>query len=323
MPLAFRTAPVTVLAPATSANLGPGFDCLGLALSLHDQVTARVTDGGVRVTVSGEGAAGLPRDERHLVARTMLTVFDRLGGRPAGIELRCANEIPQARGLGSSSAAIVAGVLLARQLAADGPRRLGQAAIIALAAQLEGHPDNVAACVLGGVSLAWTAGAGMAGLRTASTAAATPGAAQASARAVRLDDAQGVAPVVFVPAEFGYTAAARAALPASVPLADAAFNAARCALLVRALTGSPGLLLTATEDRLHQGYRAAAMPPTAALVAALRADGIAAVLSGSGPSVLALVPDDPQQVARALRHCPDGWWARPVPVAAEGARVTP
>jgi homoserine kinase len=301
----FLAAPVTVLAPATSANLGPGFDCLGLALALYDEVTAQVTGNGIRVSVSGAGAGELPCDEQHLIAATMLTTFDRLGGRPAGLELRCVNQIPQARGLGSSSAAIVAGILLARQLAAGGRRQLDQAAIIGLAAELEGHPDNVAACVLGGVSVAWTASSG----------------GRPAARAVPLADASGVAPVVFVPGHRGYTASARAALPATVPLQDAAFNAARTALLIRALTGSPGLLLAGTEDRLHQDYRAAAMPGTAALVRALRADGIAAVVSGSGPSVLALLPDGQGLADRAERHCPDGWRVLRMAIDTTGAHV--
>ncbi len=251
--MAFLTSPVTVAVPATSANLGPGFDSLGVALALHDEVTATVTGDQVRVGVSGQGAGELPGDERHLVAATMLATFGRLGARPPGFELACVNRIPQARGLGSSSAAIVAGILLARSLVPGGADRLGQAGVIRLAAEIEGHPDNVAPCVLGGFSIAWTAAAGQAG---------------DGAHAVALDSAAGVMPVVFVPAQRGYTAHARAALPASVPLADAAFNVARAALLVRALTGAPELLLAATEDRIHQDYRAPAMPDTARLVAA-------------------------------------------------------
>ena len=305
--MVFLTCPVTVAVPATSANLGPGFDSFGVALSLYDEVTAMVAADGVRVEVTGEGAGELPGDERHLVAETMLTTFDRLGRRPPGIELRCVNQIPQARGMGSSSAAIVAGILLARHLVEGGPGRLGQAAVLRLAAEIEGHPDNVAPCVLGGFSIAWRAGAGQ----------------DDGARAVTLDDAKGVLPVIFVPARRGYTAHARAVLPASVPLAHAAFNAARAALLVRALTGTPGLLLAATEDRIHQDYRAPAMPDTASLVAELRAAGIAAVLSGAGPSVLALVPDKQRLVTAALGRCPDGWQAWPLPVASDGAHVRP
>ena len=219
----FETSPVAVRVPATSANLGPGFDSLGLALELHDTITARVTGDGVRVSVAGEGAGELPADERHLIAATMLATFDRLSGRPVGLELDCTNAIPQARGLGSSSAAIVAGILLARQLVPGGPAQLDEAMVIRLAAEAEGHPDNVAPCVLGGITIAWTGGGAGGG-------AGGP----AGARALRLHDAKGVLPVIFVPVQRGYTAPARAALPAAVPLADAAFNAARTALLVRA-----------------------------------------------------------------------------------------
>src|SRR6476660_1711447 len=148
--------PVHVRVPATSANLGPGFDALGLALTLHDEVTAELAADGVRVEVTGEGAGELPTDERHLVVRAMAAAFAELGVRPSGLVLRCRNLIPQARGLGSSSAAIVAGVLAARALLTDGARSLDDAAVLRLAARLEGHPDNVAPCLLGGFTIAWT-----------------------------------------------------------------------------------------------------------------------------------------------------------------------
>ncbi|NYF54941.1 homoserine kinase [Micromonospora purpureochromogenes] len=268
MPLTFASGPVRVRVPATSANLGPGFDALGLALGLHDDVAAEVTSGGVRVSVTGEGAGELPEDDRHLVARAMRATFDLLGGHPPGLALECVNRIPQARGLGSSSAAIVAGVLLARALVTDGPARLDDDGVLRLTAEIEGHPDNVAPCLLGGFTVAWT----------------EPG----GARAVSLPVAAGIRPTVFVPAERGLTATARAALPVTVPHADAAQNAGRAALLVHALTAEPALLLPATVDRLHQDYRAPGMPGTAALVSALRAADVAAVVSGAGPTVLAL-----------------------------------
>jgi homoserine kinase len=274
MGLTYVTEPVSVSTPATSANLGPGFDAAGLALTLYDDLTARVTDGGYRVTVRGEGEGELPDDEAHLVVRAMLTTFDELGERPPGLAVECVNRIPQARGLGSSSAAIVGGVQLARGLVAGGLRLLGDDDALRVAARIEGHPDNVAPCLLGGFTIAWTEGTG--------------------ARAVRLSASRRVHPTVFIPKERGYTATARASLPSSVPHADAAFNAGRAALLTHALTSDPSLLLAATEDRLHQGYRAEAMPGTASLVASLRSVGVAAVVSGAGPSVLALseVPGD-------------------------------
>lgn len=300
--MALLTGPVTVRVPATSANLGPGFDSLGLALELHDLVTARVDGAGVRVCVRGEGAGELASDERHLIARTMATTFHLLGEQaPAGLRIDCQNAIPQARGLGSSSAAIVAGIMLARELAADGPGRLGEDEVIALASRLEGHPDNVAPCVLGGFTIAWDDPA-------------------EGARAVRMDP-RGVRVVAFVPPGHGYTEQARAALPASVPFADAVFNAARSALLVRALTGAPELLFEATRDRLHQDCRAAAMPASARLLSGLRSVKIAATISGAGPSVLAVLADDPAAAGQAVGLCPDGWRALDVPVAETGAGI--
>ncbi|MBM2621256.1 homoserine kinase [Actinoplanes sp. LDG1-06] len=274
MGLTFATEPVSVRTPATSANLGPGFDALGLALTLYDDLSARVTGSGCTVTVTGEGAGELPGDETHLVVRAMLATFDEFGERPPGLAVECVNRIPQARGLGSSSAAIVGGVQLARGLVAGGLSRIDDEAALRIAGRLEGHPDNVAPCLLGGFTIAWTEGPG--------------------ARAVRLAPAANVNPTVFIPAERGYTSSARAALPPTVPHADASFNAGRAALLTHALTSDPSLLWAATEDRLHQGYRAEGMPGTASLVASLRSVGVAAVVSGAGPTVLALtqVPAD-------------------------------
>src|SRR6201996_3466331 len=144
---AFRGGAVHVRVPATSANLGPGFDALGLALELVDDLVARIGEDGLAIDVAGEGET-LPRDEAHLVVKAMRATFDRLGGQPRGLELSCANRIPHGRGLGSSASAIVAGVLLARSLVLGGEQQLGDADVLALASELEGHPDNVAACLL-------------------------------------------------------------------------------------------------------------------------------------------------------------------------------
>jgi homoserine kinase len=293
--MTFASGPVRVRVPATSANLGPGFDALGLALGLHDDVAAEVTPAGVRVVVSGEGAGELPEGETHLVVTSMRAAFDVLGGQPPGLAVECVNRIPQARGLGSSSAAIVAGVLLARALVEGGAERLDDAAALRLAGEIEGHPDNVAPCLLGGFTVAWTEPAG--------------------ARAVSLPVADAVRPTVFVPGERGLTATARAALPATVPHADAALNAGRAALLVHALTGDPTLLLPATVDRLHQDYRAEGMPASAALVAELRDVGVAAVISGAGPTVLALT-----EVPAGFRPGTD-WRRWELPIDVSGARV--
>jgi homoserine kinase len=266
----FRAAPTRVRVPATSANLGPGFDAFGLALGLYDDVVAQVSDDpGIRVDVHGEGADSVPRDHRHLVAKSMLRGFDALGGRPRGVDLVCANRIPHGRGLGSSAAAIVSGLLLARALVVGGDERLPDAALLELATVLEGHPDNVAACLYGGVVVAWTRASG-------------------EVDVLRLAPAASIVPVVCVPSTAVPTKKARGMLPETVPHVDAAFNAARAALLVPALTTRPDLLLEATDDRLHQPYRRPAYPRTADLVAKLRAAGIPAAVSGAGPTVLAL-----------------------------------
>jgi homoserine kinase len=263
---------VQVQAPATSANLGPGFDSFGLALQLYDFVGAQVTDSGLVVDVAGEGADEVKRDKRNLVVSSMRAAFDVLGGQPRGLEVNCANRIPHGRGLGSSAAAIVAGILAARELVLGGPDKMLDDVVLRLAAQLEGHPDNVAACLLGGFTLAWTTSDELGPVSTA----------------VRLDVHPEVVPVAFVPDTKASTAKVRKLLPEQVPHHDAAANAARAGLLVEALTHRPDLLLAATHDVLHQPYRASAMPRSAALVEKLRASGVPAVISGAGPTVLAL-----------------------------------
>jgi len=269
--------PVRVQVPATSANLGPGFDALGLALSLHDQIEAEVTSGGLDIEVTGQGEDTAAAGEAHLVVRAMRAGFAALGGQPPGIALRCANAIPQGRGLGSSAAAICSGLLAARALAIGGETALPDEALLRLAAELDGHPDNVAACLSGGVTIAWAPRAGALG-----------GPAAGGPRVLRLPVPAGLRAVLCVPPFPLATAAARQALPAAIPHADAAANAARSALLVAALTGASQVLFAATEDFLHQPYRAAVMPDTAELVGRLRRAGLAAVVSGAGPAVLVL-----------------------------------
>ena len=266
---AFRAAATRVRVPATSANLGPGFDSFGLALGLYDDVVVRVSESGLNVDIAGEGAATLARDESHLLVRSMRAAFDRLGGQPRGLEVVCANRIPHGRGLGSSSAAICAGIIAARAVTVGGAEQLDDAAVLALASEIEGHPDNVAACLLGGFTIAWTDSG-------------------QDAHAVTLVPSELVVPVVFVPATPVLTEVARGLLPAAVPHADAAANVGRAALFVEAVTRRPELLFPATEDRLHQDYRSPAMPHSIALVGKLRARGVAAVVSGAGPTVLAL-----------------------------------
>lgn len=297
----FRAAPVRVRVPATSANLGPAFDSAGLALGLYDDVVVRIADSGLAVDIAGEGADSLPRDKRHLLVKALRATFDRLGGQPRGLEVVCANRIPQSRGLGSSSAAIVAAVVAARALVLGGEEDLDDDGALALATELEGHPDNVAACLRGGLTFAWTGATGV--------------------RAHRVDVHPAVVPVAFVPTNKASTKKVRGLLPETVPHADAAANSARTALLALGLTHSPELLLDATEDRLHQAYRASAMPRSAALVERLRGDGVPAVISGAGPTVLALATAG--SAADLVAAPPRGWDVQQLPVDAAGAAVVP
>lgn len=262
---------VRVRVPATSANLGPGFDCLGLALDLHDEVEAELVEAaaGVNVTVSGEGAGEVPTGATHLVAETLLDALATMGVRGVGLRLACTNRVPHGRGLGSSAGAIVAGLLAARGLAGPAGAQLTDADLLVRASRREGHPDNVAACLFGSATVAWTE--------------------EGNARATRLELHPQLAAVAFVPEQRLATMAARAVLPETVPHTEASANAARAALLVHALEHRPDLLLAATEDRLHQPYRRAAMPASLDLVDRLRAQSVAAVVSGAGPSVVALL----------------------------------
>lgn len=294
--------PVRVRVPATSANLGPGFDALGLALALHDELTAEVAEAGLSVEVEGAGADDVARDESHLVVRAMRRTFAELGIDAPGVRLHCRNTIPHSRGLGSSAAAIVGGMLLARGLVVHGAEQLPDGAALALAADLEGHPDNVAPCLLGGLTIAWLH--------------------DGEARAVRRDVDPAVVPVALVPPFTASTALARGLLPTAVPHADAALTAGRAALLVAALTGTPQALFDATEDRLHQSYRASAMSEASQLVERLRGAGLPAVISGAGPTVLVLARGAAEAQATA-EHAPDGWESHVLAVDATGARQIP
>jgi homoserine kinase len=283
--------------PATSANLGPGFDAFGLALDWREEVHLEVIDHGFSVEVSGEGAEQIPRDESHLIIRSVLLGLADLGVGVSGLRLRGHNTIPHGRGLGSSSAAIVAGLIAARELAGlepDPDWALGHATAI------EGHPDNVAAAVHGGFVIAYGARDGV------RVAAPVP--------------ASDLAGVVFVPSRPVATAAARGLLPDHVPHVDAAENAGRAALLVHALTRQPELLLEATRDRLHQEYRRPAMIASYDLMTELRGRGYAAVISGAGPSVLVL--GQRADLAELAGQPVRGFTVRAVGVGT-GARVVP
>jgi homoserine kinase len=270
---------VAVKVPATTANLGPGFDTLGLALSLYDElsVTVRSTPGAtVRVVGIGEGA--VPLDETNLVVRAISHAFAHFDQPMPGLDLVAHNVIPHGRGLGSSGAAIVSGIMAAKGLL-EGVVEIGSDDLLALATELEGHPDNVAPALFGGLTIAWMTAEGP--------------------QHKKLMVHRGVSPLVVVPQTTMSTELARTLQPTSVPHSDAIFNVSRSALLIAALIQSPELLLVATEDRLHQGYRAAAMPETDALLQLLRAKGLPAVVSGAGPSILVLCSDPAQRLVAA------------------------
>lgn len=265
---------VRVRVPSSSANLGPGFDCLGIALGVYDEVTVSTAAAGISVDVTGEAADVVPRDANHLVARAVMAGLAHAGLSAPGLNIKSANMIPHARGLGSSAAAAVSGLAAASGLvAASGlGERFTADEMVQLSAEFEGHPDNAAASVLGAAVVTWT-----------DTVDGLP-----RYRARRLEIHPEIRATVFVPATESSTSYTRGLLPDEVPRADAVFNVSRAALAVTALTSDPASLLAATEDRLHQGYRAAAMPATADLVAGLRELELAATVSGAGPSVLVL-----------------------------------
>ncbi|MFC8531530.1 homoserine kinase [Nocardia sp. NPDC057227] len=290
-----RTLPAELTAtarvPASTANLGPGFDSLGMALGIYDEIEVRTTATGLSIRVEGEGADDVPWGPSHLVVRAIERGLEAAGVWADGLDVVCRNAIPHSRGLGSSASAVVGGLAAGCALAArfDPALAVQPDRLVQLASEFEGHPDNAAASVLGGIVVSWTE-------------SAQPGEVR-SYRAVRLEPHATLRPVVLIPQERSSTAHTRGLLPETVPHGDAAFNVSRAALAVVALTERPDLLLPATADRLHQGQRAPALPLTTAWIARLRAAGIAATVSGAGPTVLALTtsgfPDDLREQAAA------------------------
>jgi len=280
--LTFKATMAQVSVPATSANLGPGFDSLGLALDLRDRYAAQVLDDATfDVDVSGEGSAEIKKDKNNLVIKAMLHGFEHMGQKPKGIALRQLNVIPHGRGLGSSAAAIVGGLALARSLVLGGDQLLTDDEMIALGTELEGHPDNIAAAVLGSATIAWIEN-GM-------------------GKAVGIKVDPKIKALLFIPESHLATAKARKLLPETIPHQDAVLNASRAALLVHAISNRPDLLLEATQDLLHQNYRADAMPKSMALVTKLRAAGVPAMISGAGPSVLVLHTLDDLEIDEVIK----------------------
>lgn len=297
---------VAVQVPATTANLGPGFDTLGLALAKYDHLEVRVRDEpGVTVEVHGVGEGDVPTDETNLVVTAIAHTFAAYDLPMPGLNVVAHNVIPHGRGLGSSGAAIVSGVLAAKGLL-EGIVDIDAESLLALATEMEGHPDNVAPALFGGLTIAWMTAEGP--------------------KHKKLMVHRGVKPLVFVPEHVMSTALARSLQPESVPHEDAVFNLSRSALLIAALIQSPELLLTATEDKLHQSYRAAAMPETNRLIALLRENGFAAVVSGAGPSILVLASDPGQRLVAAelvAKVSDTPWRALMLAVDFQGGTVLP
>jgi homoserine kinase len=271
------TPRISVTVPATTANLGPGLDCIGLALNLYNRVTFEESSAGLSVSVKGEGKGIIPEDETNLVVRAAERVFQLAGRRPAGLRVVQENQIPVKSGLGSSAAAVLAGILAANGLVG---KPLNQEDILALASEIEGHPDNVAPALYGGLTLIVN---------------------EAGKLIVTRIPIHEMSVAVVLP-EFNLTTAeARAALPTQVPLADAIYNAGRVGLLVRALeTGDYHALRVATQDKLHQPYRLPLIPGLTEVFEAGQAAGAAVALSGAGPSVIAFAPAGHQDIAIAM-----------------------
>jgi homoserine kinase len=271
---------VHVRVPATSANLGPGFDALGLALALYNEVVAEERD-GVTVTIEGEGADRLARDGGNVVARGVKLAYEAAGRAFKGCALECVNRIPTARGLGSSAAAWVGGLVAGNALVGS---PLSREALLGLAARAEGHPDNVAAAVFGGLTVSCVTPDGV--------------------TAVTLPVTKSLSWVVLVPEVTSATAEARALLPHSVPREDAVFNVQRVALLLAGLqSAQPAVLSVALEDRLHQPYRLKLFPWMPEVATAARTAGaLGCVLSGAGPSLLAVVNGNGSAVGRAMEE---------------------
>lgn len=288
---------VHVRVPATSANLGSGFDTVGLALDYHDELTFTLNDdpndGIAHVIIHGEGADTLPRDETHLVVSTFRRACATFGLGRLGFTLEATNNIPQARGMGSSAEAIVAGIAAAAAFAQTGD--LNRPAIFDMAAQIEGHPDNVAPAVFGGLTVSWD-------FETAEGvgSVAVPGGEplHGGFHAVNYPVDPSITAAVFVPDYELSTEKARQALPRELPYKDAVYNVSRVGLLPAAMNPvvlaqaaqaqSNALLFTATQDKLHQPYRGTLMPPSTELIALFRSKGYAAAVSGAGPCVLVL-----------------------------------
>ena len=285
-------AAVRVRIPASVANLGPGFDVLGVAVRMHLEIEIEPRRDSVEIMVEGEGAEQLAADESNLVVHSMNVFFDHVGRRPPGYAVRIKNPIPLGSGLGSSAAAVVGGLFAARAVTG---RTVPQAEMVQMATDVEGHPDNVLPALLGGLVIAYRA-------------------ASEDLRYYRIEPSDRLVPVLAVPGEGFSTAAARKDLPDKVPFADAQFTASRAALLVAAMISGAGadVLADAMSDRLHEPHRLQLMPESAAVHAELRDAGLPVAVAGAGPSLLIVAPRPEvamraEQIRRICRDRQAGW----------------
>jgi len=302
----FKANPIQVQVPATSANLGPGFDSFGLAFGMYDRYVAQILDeGGLDIDVTGEGADEVPRTDKNLLVKAMYKGFDYLGGRPKGLAVRALNVIPHGRGLGSSASAIVGGLVLARSLVLTGTDKMSDETLLNLANEMEGHPDNVAAALFGGGTIAWQ----------------DVERGKAIAHAIHLPVDPRIKVMAFIPSSPLATSKARKMLPESIPFADAQRNTTNAALMTQAITIRPDLLFAATEDFLHQSYRQEAMPASFALMTKLRAAGLAAFVSGAGPTVLALHTEGEDETLQLSRAGGAKFEGKSLEIASRGATL--
>ena len=302
----FKANPIQVQVPATSANLGPGFDSFGLAFGMYDRYVAQILDeGGLDIDVTGEGADEVPRTDKNLLVKAMYKGFDYLGGKPKGLAVRALNVIPHGRGLGSSASAIIGGLVLARSLVLTGTEKMSDDVLLNLANEMEGHPDNVAAALFGGATIVWQD--------------LVQG--KAVAHSIHLPVDPRIKVMAFIPATALATKKARTMLPDSIPFADAQRNTVNAALMTQALTIRPDLLFAATEDFLHQSYRQDAMPSSFALMEKLRQAGLAAFVSGAGPTVLALHTEGDEETIQLSRAGGAKFEGKSLEIASRGATL--
>jgi homoserine kinase len=302
----FKANPIQVQVPATSANLGPGFDSFGLAFGMYDRYVAQILDeGGLDIDVTGEGSDEVPRTDKNLLVKAMYKGFDFLGGKPKGLAVRALNVIPHGRGLGSSASAIIGGLVLARSLVLTGTDKMSDEALLNLANEMEGHPDNVAAALYGGATIAWQDEAH----------------GKITAHSIHLPVDPRIKVMAFIPSTPLATKKARTLLPESSPFADAQHNTTNAALMTQAITIRPDLLFAATEDFLHQRYREEAMPASFALMTKLRAAGVAAFISGAGPTVLALHTEGEEETLQLSRAGGAKFEGKSLEIASRGATL--